>query len=454
MGKKRKTPKGTTGTCVIRHSNDGTRLPGSNCRLHLCSFNPCTAVYDLDRYNLNRCPTLPVDMHLQQVPPPDVLPAVAVAVLSPLPPPDEPPPDLVEVFVPPIPPLPPPLEPPPDIVELPAAPAAEPSLPVRPPSPEPLPSAELLPVAVLPEVQLDDVSELPDPPAFGVLEGVKPAAPAPPLDLIDDVEVSAPAVAVRAVVGTTEAARHKIRVRMLALAREIRKQRTPVGYSAFVLFALLKKSAVCMWEGSVQLDLLDTFAPWAKDPETKAPPYAGIPCTLVATPGFMVECVPVSEQYPLKSVTHFVAGCPIPPSAVAENKCGFEDFYAALGVAVFSTIADGDCAFHVMKHMQGENSTLKSRTDLRIELSDYLNERADELWMHELMERLGEVDADDLKASKSQEVHPEELDITTTTVVAVPAFPAPAKEAVDEALSETTVDEETFYRNAMDEQVA
>ena len=97
-----------------------------------------------------------------------------------------------------------------------------------------------------------------------------------------------------------------------------------------------------------------------------------------------------------------------------------------------------------MKLMLGESSTLKSRTDLRIELSDYLNDRADALWMHELMERLGEVDADDLKASKSQEVHPEELDITTTTLVAVPAFPAPAKEAVDEALSETTVDEETF----------
>ena len=44
-------------------------------------------------------------------------------------------------------------------------------------------------------------------------------------------------------------------------------------------------------------------------------------------------------------------------------------------------------------------------------------------------------------------MQPEELDITTTTLVAVPAFPAPAKEAVDEAASEKTVDEETF--NAM-----
>ena len=141
---KRTTPKGTTGSCVIRHSNNATMLPGLSCRIHLCKFNPCSANYSLGRYNLVRCPVLPVDMHLQQVPTPDVLPAVAVDVLPPLPPPDEPPPDLVEVVAPPLPPLPPPAEPPPDLVELPAAPAAEPSLPVRPPSPEPLPSAELL----------------------------------------------------------------------------------------------------------------------------------------------------------------------------------------------------------------------------------------------------------------------------------------------------------------------
>ena len=418
-------------------------VPGLSCRIHLCKFNPCSANYSLGRYNLVRCPVLPVDMHLQQVPTPDVLPAVAVDVLHPLPPPDEPPPDLVEVVAPPLPPLPPPAEPPPDLVELPAAPAAEPSLPVRPPSPEPPPSAELLSIG-LPDVHLDDLLELPDVPVLGVLAGVKPAAPTLPLELIDDVEVIAPAVAVRAVVGTIEAARHKIRARMLALAREIRKQREPVGYSAFVLFALLKNSAVCMWEGGVHVDLLDTFAPWAKDSETKSPPYAGIPCTLVATPGCMVECMPVSEKYPLRHIGHFVAGCPILGSAVAGNACGFDDFYAARGVATFATIADGDCAFDVMKLMLGESSTFESRTGLRIELADYLTDRADALWMHELMVRLGEVDADDLKTSMSQEVQPEELDITTTTLVAAPAFPAPAKEAADEAPSENTVDEETF----------
>ena len=58
--------------------------------------------------------------------------------------------------------------------------------------------------------------------------------------------------------------------------------------------------------------------------------------------------------------------------------------------------------------------------------------------------RLAEVDADDLKESKIQEVQPEELGIVTTSLVAVPAVAAPAKEAGDEECSEDIVDEETF----------
>ena len=127
------------------------------------------------------------------------------------------------------------------------------------------------------------------------------------------------------------------------------------------------------------------FCPLGERFRYQAPPYAGIPCTLVATPGCMVECMPVSEKYPLRHIGHFVAGCPILGSAVAGNACGFDDFYAARGVATFATIADGDCAFDVMKLMLG----FESRTGLRIELADDLTDRADALWMHELMVRSG-----------------------------------------------------------------
>ena len=246
-------------------------------------------------------------------------------------------------------------------------------------------------------MQLDDHLELPEWPVFGVVKGVKAAAPAPPLESSDDDEVIVPAVAVSAVVGTAEAARHRIRSRLLTVAREIRKQRQPVGYSAFVLFAMLKDCAVCMWEGNSLIDLLDTFVPWAKTDKTKLLKTAGIPCTLVSTGGSSLACMPVSEQYPLRHIGHFVAGLPIPGSAVAGDSSGFDAFYAALGIAPFATIADGDCAFDVMLMMLGVTSTLENRTTLRIEISDYLIERANDLWMHELMGRLEEVDADDLK---------------------------------------------------------
>ena len=50
LGKKRSTNKGTTGTCEIRYSNNAAHRPGSQCRVHLCAFDPCTAVYDQGKY--------------------------------------------------------------------------------------------------------------------------------------------------------------------------------------------------------------------------------------------------------------------------------------------------------------------------------------------------------------------------------------------------------------------
>ena len=122
LGKKRSTNKGTTGTCEIRYSNNAARRPGGQCRIHLCAFDPCTAVYDQGKYCFWK-DVAPVEMHLQERPRPAVLPMVAEASeeaphpppepapLAPLPPPDEPPPP-AEVLPPPA-DTPPPVEPPP-----------------------------------------------------------------------------------------------------------------------------------------------------------------------------------------------------------------------------------------------------------------------------------------------------------------------------------------------------
>ena len=291
-------------------------------------------------------------------------------------------------------------------------------------------------------MQLDDLFELPDVPTYGVLRSFHPAAPASPVDLSDDEGVEATAVAVAEVVGSAGAARHRIRAKLLALARAIRRPRTYVGYSAFVLMGLLKNCQPCMWEGGFCIDLMETFVPWKTDEDTKVIHVSGIPCTLVAIAGGAVLMHPVSEKHPLHSISHFVGGCYIAGSAVVAGTDGFEAFYAALGITAMASILDGDCAFDVMQMMLAETASFEGRTALRGEISDYLIARVDELWMHELMSRLQEVDAEDLAKSKMQEVRPTE--VTHHAVVApAPAVAAPAKEA-DEPEDVATLDEETY----------
>ena len=171
--KTRGTVKGHTGTCRIRYSNNAAVLPGYECRIHLCAFNPCEAHYSASRYHIWQAAS-PVEMHLQPVPAPAVLPAVAVdlessAVAEASEPPVAPPPGS------PLPPLLPPAEPPPLAVEPPLPLLAEPlplakppPEPPLPPPAEPPPSVVEAPTLGLPEVQLDDILELPPWPRYGV----------------------------------------------------------------------------------------------------------------------------------------------------------------------------------------------------------------------------------------------------------------------------------------------
>ena len=107
-----------------------------------------------------------------------------------------------------------------------------------------------------------------------------------------------------------------------------------------------------MWEGSSSIDLLETFAPWAKEDCKKECQAAAIACSLNVRECGKVELIAISEQCPLHTCKHFVAGAKILPAkaavaeaAVAEN---FETLYANLGVAVWPSVLDGDCAFDTM----------------------------------------------------------------------------------------------------------
>ena len=135
--------------------------------------------------------------------------------------------------------------------------------PVEPaPGVEPAPAVEPATVGeastvVEPEVQKHQV-EAPDCPKEAALKSLKPPAPAPPIDVGDEDDVNATAVAATAV-----AAQHKIEATLLTLARQIRQPRSYVGYSAFILMGLRMKCQPCVWEGSSFIDLLEVFAPWA-----------------------------------------------------------------------------------------------------------------------------------------------------------------------------------------------
>ena len=74
-----------------------------------------------------------------------------------------------------------------------------------------------------------------------------------------------PAVAGARRVLLRQQAEANISGRLLTLAREIRRPLNYIGYSAFVLFALLRRCRPVLWEGESRIDLIAVFATWAQD---------------------------------------------------------------------------------------------------------------------------------------------------------------------------------------------
>ena len=233
------------------------------------------------------------------------------------------------------------------------------------------------------------------------------------------------------------AAQNKIHATLLALARSIRKPRSYVGYSAFILMGLLKKCRPCVWEGPQCVDLLQEFAPWAIEDCKKQCPVHAIPCVLIAKPGGAVHCAPISEEHPLARVGHYVGGAQVPASAVAEETQDFELLYASLGIATLPTVMDGDCGLDVMNMMLAQPSTFDSRKQLRIELSDYLISRIGEPWMLELMVACQELESTDLAAASTHIFVPSGA-VAPPAVAAAPAVADKPEETFE------TVPQETF----------
>ena len=308
----RKNSNGTTGWGTIIHSTNPVCRPRTQCRIHLCASKPCQANHPASKYG-NFAPP----MHLHEVQKQIQISAVAEPSDSQLPLPAA-----VQTAV--------------------AGPSSE-ALPLA-AEPAPVGPAHVVESAAVEEPSVVLEPAISDYPKEAALSNMKPPAPAAPLHVDSQGVANATQSAITAVASPAVAAQHTIHTAMLALAREIRRPRAYVGYSAFILMGVLKKCQPCVWEGGFFLDLLDVFAPWAKENCTAPLPVTAVSCALMAQAGGCVELVPISADYPLSKTTHFVAGMRVPECLVVGSSCSFETLYASLGVAVVPTVLDGDCA--------------------------------------------------------------------------------------------------------------
>ena len=196
------------------------------------------------------------------------------------------------------------------------------------------------------------MAEVPDCPKECAFNNMNPPAPVSPIHVDSQGVANATAVARTAVAGSPAvAAQHAIQATLLALSREIRRPGAYVGYSAFILMALLKKCQPCVWEGAAFIDLLEVFAPWAKESCTTLLPVTAVPCALMARATGCAELVPISAEHPLSTTVHFFAGIRIHECQLLEIACSFEALSVSLGVAIMASVLDGGCAFDVMTMM-------------------------------------------------------------------------------------------------------
>lgn len=181
-----------------------------------------------------------------------------------------------------------------------------------------------------------------------------------------------PSVSAAAAAAAPEPARafseegHACFEKLMKLSRSIRRPREWIGYSAFVVFALLRKVRVYVWEGRTRVDLCKAaLPPWKLEELSRAPAVDAIACCAVPQDSGPPVWAPVSEDRPLIMCNHFVAGVCTDFVDVTGDLSTVDGLYSALGVHVVSTLADGDCGLDCMLQMIQEVSTPEARRQLR-----------------------------------------------------------------------------------------
>ena len=223
-----------------------------------------------------------------------------------------------------------------------------------------------------------------------------PSAHPPQVDLTDSTRAPAAGVA-PAVAGVASRRDHNPITKIIQLSREIRAPRKYIGYSAFLVFALLHKTKVYVWEGDNRVDLTKVFLPdWAYAELSDSLNVDAAVCTGEEQGDGSRKWVPISDKHPLCTCRHYVSLCYTGVCYVSEDTSTVDGFYGGLGAVVISTVADGDCGPDAMMHMLGENSTFIARTQLREAIADYILSRAKERWFQEVLAACQELTWDDV----------------------------------------------------------
>ena len=243
---------------------------------------------------------------------------------------------------------------------------------VAPPPPPPPKSSGTLEEGVLPPQRatlLPLPSAAPCPPS---------AAPCPPAAAVPQQQVDKPsAVAgledvLDEIVAVGELTNERVAAEMNKFIVELGTERTYVGVSAFLIFALRYRMRVCAWYGTRSEDLLSKYAPWASD-------------SICHIASFQVVCCKFCDDGSLQLVeddaqriNHWVGACPTGSGHSDSFGAGESEVtktlygtYLSLDLHILPTVVDGDCGIDALTLMLGWERSARNRKALRLELAAF-----------------------------------------------------------------------------------
>ena len=200
------------------------------------------------------------------------------------------------------------------------------------------------------------------------------------------------------VVAVTALENAQVATEMNKLLVELQAPRSYVGVSAFLIFALMYRVRVRVWHGTQCEDIVETYAPWAKDVISEHAICHAVACKL-KDGGLQLEL----DHAQL--INHWVASFPYdidssPLSGISHTSLDEGDsdvtatFYAtylSLSLHIVKTVADGDCGLDVMCLMLGWERSMRTRQKLRSDICAFALRHIGNRAFIEMMSRVGEL---------------------------------------------------------------